>query len=439
MAPDGPDGTLGAMPNNDLTTTTVVPEVAGVRGQRAVARFEGGLRRFASNPVPFFLVPLAVTTLVVLAFRVETLSEGVLIAGTALAAGVWYLAWLRFGERQDTPARRLAYRLTAFVGPALLAVLVFRDPLFTIAIIPLMPRLFITLPLWWGYFAALSVVLPVDLAFREMVRDAGPDSNVPLTISIIRATVLLAIGLFFKTMAENLDEKQRLIDELAQSERKAGMLEERQRLAREIHDTLAQGFAAILAHLETAELARARDGQLESRHVGLARSVARESLEEARRMMAALRPEVLEIADLPAAMQRLAEGWSERTGVPCVCTVTGTPAPLHPDIEVALLRCAQEALSNAWKHARAGRAAITLSYMDDVVILDVRDDGLGGAVEGGLGFGLRSITERIEQIGGRLILESTPGEGTTVTASVPFATTTAEIILSRQEKGKQQA
>jgi signal transduction histidine kinase len=385
--------------------------------------------------VPFFLVPLIGVTVAVLAFRVDTLQQAALDLGLVLLAVSWYLGWLWLSQRQETALQRLIYRLAVFPGTAVLAFLVSRDPLFTIAIIPLLPRIFITLPLWWGYLAALSLILPVDFAFRMMVRDAGPESNVPLTISIIRSVVLLAIGLFIKTMAESLDEKQRLIDELAQSERKAGMLEERQRLAREIHDTLAQGFAAILAHLETAELARARDGAAEARHVGLARDVARDSLEEARRMMAALRPEVLEIADLPAAMQRLADGWTERTGVPCVSSVTGTPAPLHPDIEVALLRCAQEALSNAWKYARASRASITLSYMDDVVILDVRDDGVGGAAVSGLGFGLRSMNERIERIGGRLALESAPGEGTTITAIVPFATTTAEIILSKQEKG----
>lgn len=421
------------------TTTTVVPAVAGVREERAVARFERGLRRFASNPVPFFLVPLIGVTVGVLAFRVDTLHQGAIDLGLALLAVSWYLGWLWLSQRQETALQRLTYRLAVFPGTAITAFLVFQDPLFTIAIIPLLPRIFITLPLWWGYFAALSVILPVDFAFRAMILDAGPESNAPLTITIIRSIVLFAVGLFFKTMAENLDEKQRLLDELSQSERKAGMLEERQRLAREIHDTLAQGFAAILAHLETAELARARDGAAEARHVGLARDVARDSLEEARRMMAALRPEVLEIADLPAAMQRLADGWTERTGVPCVSTVTGTPAPLHPDIEVALLRCAQEALSNAWKYARASRASITLSYMDDVVILDVRDDGVGGAAVSGLGFGLRSMNERIERIGGRLALESAPGEGTTITAIVPFATTTAEIILSKQEKGTPRA
>jgi signal transduction histidine kinase len=423
----------------ESTTTTVVPAVPGVREERVVARFERGLRRFASNPVPFFLAPLAGVTVVVLAFRVDSLREAALILGLVLLSGSWYLGWLWLGRRQETGHQRLTYRLAAFPGTVVLAFLVSRDPLFTIAIIPLLPRIFITLPLWWGYFAALSMILPVDFAFRAMVRDAGPGSNVPLTISIIRSIVLLAVGLFFKTMAESLDEKQRLLDDLAQSERKAGMLEERQRLAREIHDTLAQGFAAILAHLETAELARARDPESEVRHVGLARNVARDSLEEARRMMAALRPEVLEIADLPAAMQRLADGWTARTGVPCVSTVTGTPAPLHPDIEVALLRCAQEALANAWKHARASRASITLSYMDDVVVLDVRDDGVGGADVSGLGFGLRAMNERIEAIGGRLTLESAPGEGTTITAIVPFATTTAEIVLSQLEKGKDRA
>jgi signal transduction histidine kinase len=96
---------------------------------------------------------------------------------------------------------------------------------------------------------------------------------------------------------------------------------------------------------------------------------------------------------------------------------------------VALLRTAQEALANAWKHARPSRVSITLSYMGDVVVLDVQDDGVGGAAAGGFGFGLRSMRERMEQIGGTLTVESAPGEGTTITASAPGVTTTAEMPI----------
>jgi signal transduction histidine kinase len=101
--------------------------------------------------------------------------------------------------------------------------------------------------------------------------------------------------------------------------------------------------------------------------------------------------------------------------------------PLQRDIEVALLRTAQEALANAWKHARPSRVSITLSYMGDLVVLDVQDDGVGGAGSGGLGFGLRSMRERMEQIGGSLTVESAPGEGTTISASAPNVASTADL------------
>jgi signal transduction histidine kinase len=300
---------------------------------------------------------------------------------------------------------------------------------YCIVIVPLFVRLFIELPLVWSYPAGLIMLIPVDLAFREISRLAGPGQGVFLTIAGIRALVLLAVGVLLKTLLTQLDEKQQLVEQLKQTERKSGMLEERQRLAREIHDTLAQGFAAILAHLETAELGRENgaDRESERQHIASARRVARDSLEDARRMMAALRPEILETADLPAAMTRISDAWAERTGLPCTVSITGVAMPLQRDIEVALLRTAQEALANAWKHARPSRVSITLSYMGDVVVLDVQDDGIGGAGSGGLGFGLRSMRERMEQIGGSLTVESTPGEGTTISASAPNVASTADL------------
>jgi signal transduction histidine kinase len=131
-------------------------------------------------------------------------------------------------------------------------------------------------------------------------------------------------------------------------------------------------------------------------------------------------------------MTRISDGWSQRTGVPCTVSITGTPNPLQRDIEVALLRTAQEALANAWKHARPGRVTITLSYMGDLVVLDVQDDGVGGAGAGGFGFGLTSMRERMEQIGGTLTVESAPGEGTTISASAPNVATTEEMPFYRR-------
>jgi signal transduction histidine kinase len=163
-------------------------------------------------------------------------------------------------------------------------------------------------------------------------------------------------------------------------------------------------------------------------HLDFAQSVARENLEEARRMMRALRPEVLEQAGgLPAALTRVGAEWAERTGVPCSLHVTGTVLPLHADLEVLLLRATQELLTNVRKHARATRVAVTLSYMSDVVALDVHDDGVGfsdAAPTSGLG--LRGLRERAVQLDGVLSVESAAGEGATATLTVPAFGATPE-------------
>jgi signal transduction histidine kinase len=157
-----------------------------------------------------------------------------------------------------------------------------------------------------------------------------------------------------------------------------------------------------------------------------ARQTARESLDELRRSVRALRPDLLESASLPQALAELVQRWSADTGVAAELRSTGDPTPLHPDAELALLRSAQEALSNVGRHARASRVVVTLSYLGDVVSLDVDDDGVGFAADGtptGLradgGFGLIGMRERLTAAGGDLAVESTPGHGTTIAASVP--------------------
>jgi signal transduction histidine kinase len=184
---------------------------------------------------------------------------------------------------------------------------------------------------------------------------------------------------------------------------------------------LAQGFASILVHFERAEQIDPLHASPALPHLQLARSVAREGLEEARRMLAALRPEILEQRALPEALGRVCEEWSRRTGIDAKLSVTGSPSPLHPDIELTVLRGTQEALTNAARHSGAHTTAVTLSYMEDVVVLDVQDDGRGfiAAAAAGTGYGLTGMRERIEKLQGTLSVESLPGEGTTISFSLP--------------------
>ncbi|MFJ8580449.1 sensor histidine kinase [Micromonospora sp. NPDC093277] len=244
--------------------------------------------------------------------------------------------------------------------------------------------------------------------------------------TVNRRQLIEALAEANRRLAETARENEGLHAQLLTQAREAGVLDERQRMAREIHDTLAQGLTGIITQLEAAEQTRDRSADWR-RHVDNALALARGSLTEARRSVRALRPEPLETARLPDALAELTEGWSTINGVRGEMSTTGDPRPLHPEIEVTLLRAAQEALANVARHAGASRVGLTLSYMADVVTLDVRDDGVGFDVaeqsaeprrpDGG--YGLTAMRQRVARVGGQLAVESEPGGGTALSASVP--------------------
>jgi signal transduction histidine kinase len=224
-------------------------------------------------------------------------------------------------------------------------------------------------------------------------------------------------------LATAMAETASLQRQLLERARDAGVLDERARMAREIHDTVAQGLIGIVTQLQAADQA-AGDPAEWRRHHTAATTLARESLTEARRSVNALRPRPLETARLAGALTEVAAGWSARHDIPAQVTVTGDTRPLPPQAETALLRVAQEALANVAKHAgRASRVGVTLSYLDRLVALDVRDDGDGfdpaapPGSEGG--FGLVGMRQRVEALAGTLQIESEPGGGTAISACVP--------------------
>jgi len=224
-------------------------------------------------------------------------------------------------------------------------------------------------------------------------------------------------------LEEMVAENTGLQAQLLTQAREAGAGDERQRMAREIHDTLAQGLTGIITQLEAAQQT-SNDTERE-RRIGNAKQLARDSLAEARRSVQALRPQALEDSKLPDALADEVARWTATSGVPAEVRTTGAPRALHPEVEVTLLRVAQEALANVAKHAGAAHAWVTLSYMGDVVTLDVRDDGTGFdpalAPEShiGGGFGLIAMRQRVNRLAGQLEIESEPGAGTVVSASLP--------------------
>jgi signal transduction histidine kinase len=237
-----------------------------------------------------------------------------------------------------------------------------------------------------------------------------------------------ANGRLVATIAENEDLHRQLI---AQA-REAGVAEERRRMAREIHDTLAQGLTGIVTQLQAAEQAANRppgDPAGWRRHVAAATQLARDSLSEARRSVDALRPEPLERCRLSEALDDVAQRWAALNGIPVQAQTTGTARPIRPEIEFALLRAAQEALANVARHAHATRVGLTVSYMENEVALDVRDDGIGfdpATLPGGGGFGLIAMRQRIADLSGTVEVESEPGGGTAISTCVPTVSVLAD-------------
>jgi signal transduction histidine kinase len=211
--------------------------------------------------------------------------------------------------------------------------------------------------------------------------------------------------------------------ELAAAHHEAGVLTERHRLAGEIHDTLAQGFASIVTLLQAAE-AGLRDGDPRTdgarRHLEMALATARENLAEARTLVTALSPAQLESGTLAEALRRVAEAVAASADVEVTAEATGTARRLPMGTEVVLLRVCQEALANVRKHAGARQASVRLCYAAGVVRLTVADDGAGfdkNHVNGG--YGLRGMGERVRQVGGTIRVLSAVGAGTEINVEVP--------------------
>jgi signal transduction histidine kinase len=208
--------------------------------------------------------------------------------------------------------------------------------------------------------------------------------------------------------------------ELAEVSRQAGVMAERQRLAGEIHDTLAQGFSSILMLIQAAEAQLEISPATARRQLGLAAQTARENLAEARTVVGGLASAQLQAGTLEDALRRITERVSAELGLQASFTADGTSRPLPAATEVVLLRTGQEALANVRKHAAARNVAVRLCYASDRVRLEVTDDGAGfdPAVVNG-GYGLRGMRARVDEAGGTIAVRSAPAKGTSVQVEVP--------------------
>ncbi|MEU7278896.1 sensor histidine kinase [Streptomyces sp. NPDC045431] len=365
--------------------------------------------------------------------------------------------------------RRLAWLGTVV---AVWVVLVVLAPSFAWCAVPLFYTGLRTLP----PRAALALVVLLTafvVAAQLRLSDGALDPNVLVAPPAVAA---IATAVFLHT--------RRQADRLAATERREGTLAERQRLSMEIHDTLAQGLSSLRMLLQAADRTWDVDPATARRHVRTAAAIAERDLAEARRFVHDLAPaDLAGGADLEDALAALAARESARAparaparesaggpagdatdaatresagdsarestaaatrdsagdsardatresardaaGFPVAFRVDGTPIAALPDrVRSALLRIAQGALANVREHAGATSAALTLTYLDDQVVLDIADDGRGfdpAAVRKGLrGHGLPAIRARAEQLGGTLTIESAPGEGTVLSVSIPL-------------------
>ncbi len=267
-----------------------------------------------------------------------------------------------------------------------------------------------------GYSALGRGEIPHYQTEKRYVRKDGTVFWVEVTVNMMRDLG----GNPVRSMAvvRDLTEYKRL----EQEGKRAAVLAERNRLARDIHDNLAQGLVGIVLQLEGAEQALPKSAGETRKRIVTARDLARGSLVEARRSLLSMRSPLLDHADLPSALNHLVDGlklaWSSRASL----TVNGKYFPLPPRIEENLLRIAQEALQNAMRHGKAHELRVKLDYGEKLVTLRIQDDGKGfnlAADRRATSFGVTIMQDRTAEIGARFDIQSEPGKGTRVTVEVP--------------------
>ncbi|MDX3408262.1 sensor histidine kinase [Streptomyces sp. ME02-6977A] len=383
-----------------------------------------------SRALAWCLHLLVVGLLVLVAARAVTdgRTPTATIVAVAVACGLVYAAGPLL-PRVRLVRRVAAWWLTA-VGAVWLALLALSPEAVWVAF----PLYFLQLHLLSrraGLAAVTATAVAAVAGFAAHTGSFGPAMVIGPTLG---AAVAVAVVWGYQALYRESERRRRLIEELtatradlARAQHTAGVLAERERLAREIHDTLAQGLSSIQLLLRAAERALPERPGTAAGHVVAARRAAVDSLAEARRFVAALTPPALEGTTLADALERLCATARVRHRITTRFHLAGTPVPLPTAHEVALLRVAQSALANTVRHADAGTAEITLSHLGDHVALDVVDDGTGfdpdalppPDPEAG-GFGLAAMRARLDALGGTLSIESAPGHGTALAARLPL-------------------
>ncbi|AKK03399.1 sensor histidine kinase [Corynebacterium epidermidicanis] len=333
----------------------------------------------------------------------------------ALAAGIAFCAVFAIGEwaLAGTRGRRWALIWLGFLATSFL-IFVLANPAAAYLAFPLF---FVVLHVCGGWRAGAWIACFIAIAVMGQAWHGGLQLGAVIG-PVIAGVVVWLLGSGFQLLIEETRAREQAMADLiaARAEatrlaRQAGEASERSRLAADIHDTVAQGLSSIQLLLHSAEQ-RTQDPDLKAT-LHLARQTAKDNLQETRRIIAALQPAPLTGASLPVALARVAS--TTPMGSAVDFHIDGTPRPLDDATEASIVRLAQSMLSNVVRHAHATQAAVTLTYGDNEVALDVVDNGVGfDPATIGNSFGLHAASQRVAELGGKLIIESTT-EGTTGT------------------------
>ncbi|CAM3090592.1 Sensor histidine kinase LiaS [Arthrobacter ulcerisalmonis] len=307
------------------------------------------------------------------------------------------------------------------------------------------PLFFLHLHLLPRRIALLTIALMTAAVIAAQWTASGLPVPQPAVVigPLFGAAFAVVTGLAYLALYREAENQRRAADELRRtraeldaSQHDAGVLAERERLAREIHDTLAQGFSSIVLVARAAEKSLADgDTATAAARFALVQQTASENLAEARSFVRGLSSPQLQGASLIESLRRLCESTETSAaarglGLRCRFELDGDPVELPQPYRVTLLRAAQASLANVRDHAGAGNAVVTIAFLGSEVTMDIYDDGVGFDPSGltarteartdGSGYGIRSLQQRVSVLNGSLDLESAPGEGTVVAVRLPL-------------------
>lgn len=353
--------------------------------------------------------------------------QRLLALGTLAVIVGWYaLVAPRAMENRDERWGAAYFAALAVAFPLLLAV----APIGAALLFALCPQLFVMVARWrvrlpmllilyaelaWAMFAQVGVS-------RYTLAMVGVSVLVPMIVTILVGAYVTGIRKQNHERAELIEELTHTRAALERAGHDAGVHAERERLAAEIHDTLAQGFTSILMLAQATRATLFRDPTAADGQLDILENTARENLAEARSLIAALAPADLTGRSLADALNRLAARHTRDTGTRVEVSIVGERSGAPTGTDIALLRTAQEALANVSKHADATTVQIDLRHENDLMALAVTDDGQGfdpATVRGG--YGLLGIRTRASSLGGTCTVRSAPAQGTTVLVELPLA------------------